>query len=75
MRAKPFCLVLVTVSLLPPLFADAPAPAPTPTTAAPTAAAAAPAPTPTPVPTMPATLNLTNGTVLRNVTVVRWIIR
>jgi hypothetical protein len=72
MRAKPFCLVLVTVSLLPPLFADAPAPAPTPTTAAPTAAAAAPAPTPTPVPTMPATLNLTNGTVLRNVTVVRW---
>jgi hypothetical protein len=76
MRAEPFRLVLVTVSLVLPLFADGPAPVPTPPKAAPvqgaTAAAAAPTPTPTPVPTMPANLRLTNGTVLHNVAVVRW---
>jgi len=31
-----------------------------------------PAPTPTPVPTMPDTINLTNGTVLHDVSVIRW---
>lgn len=59
MKAKLSRLVFVAVSLCLPLFADdAPAPAP--------------APTPTPVPTMPASIKLTNGVTLRNVSVVRW---
>jgi len=81
MRTKPFCLVL-TLGILgySPVFAGAPVPTPAPAPAATTTGAAAPAsaaaitptPSPTPVPTMPSTFRLTNGTVLRNVSVVRW---
>jgi hypothetical protein len=80
MRTKPFRLVLMLAALSSPLLADAPVPTPSP--AGTTQAAAAPAqagandktptPSPTPVPTMPSTINLTNGTVLRNVSVIRW---
>jgi hypothetical protein len=58
MRTKLIRLVLITAGLGLPLFADEPASAPTPS--------------PTPVPTMPANIKLTNGTILRNVSVVRW---
>jgi|GEM_PF-6962859 len=57
MKAKLSRLVLVAVSLGLPLLADDAAPA---------------TPTPTPVPTMPANIKLTNGIVLHNVSVVRW---
>jgi hypothetical protein len=59
MRTKLFRLVLIVAGLSLPLFADEPASAPTPS--------------PTPVPTMPANIKLTNGTILRNVSVVRWL--
>jgi hypothetical protein len=62
-----------------PLFADAPVPTPTQAPATPgtapgaTAPATTPTPSPTPVPTMPSSFKLTNGAVLHNVTVVRWL--
>ena len=59
MRTKPFRLVLIAASLCLPLLADNSTPP-------------APTPTPTPVPTMPANIKLTNGVVLHNVSVVRW---
>jgi hypothetical protein len=76
MRTKPLRLLLLA-SLSLPLLADPPAPTPAPAAAAaavPAVAETAPTPTPTPTPgpTMPSTLKLTNGTVLHNVTVVRW---
>jgi|CZKI01.1.fsa_nt_gi hypothetical protein len=59
MRTKLLRLVLIMAGLSLPLLADAPASAPTPT--------------PTPVPTMPPNIKLTNGAVLHNVSVVRWL--
>jgi len=58
MRTMPLRLVLIMACLGLQVLADETAPAP--------------APAPTPVPTMPASIKLTNGTVLRNVSVVRW---
>ena len=80
MRTKPLRLVLILAGLGPLLLADAPVPTPAPAggtapAATPAAAASAttPTPSPTPVPTMPASITLTNGTVLHNVSVVRWL--
>jgi len=56
MRTMLLRLVLIAACLGPPLLADD----------------SQPAPTPTPVPVMPTNLKLTNGVVLHNVSVVRW---
>ena len=77
MRAKRFRLVLILAALSPMVMADEPVPTPTPAgtsapAAAPAAAASEPTPTPTPVPTLPANVTLSNGTVLRNISVIRW---
>jgi hypothetical protein len=77
MRIQRFRLVLLLAALAPPLLGDPPAPIPTANgaaggTARAASAEAAPTPTPTPVPTLPATITLSNGTVLHNVSAIRW---
>ena len=76
MRTKRFRLVLFLAALASPLLGDAPVPTPNPAAAstgkAAPAAADAPAPTPTPVPTLPPNITLSNGTILHNVSAVRW---
>jgi hypothetical protein len=77
MKTKRLRLVLLLAGLAGPLLADPPVPTPTPAGAStpPAAAAAgeaAPTPTPSPVPTLPANITLSNGTILHNVSVVRW---
>jgi hypothetical protein len=77
MGTKRFRLVLILAGLAPMAMADEPVPTPTPPgatapAAAPATASSEPTPTPTPVPTLPANITLSNGTVLRNVSAIRW---